>query len=145
MGLTVVFGGPRATRDKASEIIRAEGFSPLNRKGEPEGENNWLLPSYKNPTEALTAGFPNSGHTPGGAHPDTGAAYEPAGRASFITGYFHDLPLEEHTNVMTSADRALAAVGWEVRSSWNKDLLTLTKAEQIDYRGLHAAIEAAGS
>jgi hypothetical protein len=135
MPLTAVFSGSRATRDRAVAVIESVGFEIDDR----HGEHHWGFPSHRNHDEALLAGKPNAGHTPGTPHPVTGAPYEPDLRVSFITARTVAEP-GLHSAMLGDAELRLIPLGWTERSHWSKELAVLTKEQVQSLRGFVASV-----
>lgn len=135
MPLTAVFSGPRATRDKALGVLESVGFTIEHRLG----EHNRGHPSYRNHIDAHVAGKPNSGHTPGLPHPETGAPFEPDPRISFVT-VFTIAEDGLHTAMLGDASLRLEPFGWINRSSYPQLDNVLTQQEVEAIRGIAARL-----
>src|SRR5690348_5281443 len=84
-----VLSGPLVRRNDCKRALEGVGLIVLDPEPLPEDPSAARLPhrglaAYRNPDEALEAGKPNSGHTPGTEHPETGDAYEDDTRIGFL-------------------------------------------------------------
>lgn len=83
-----VLSGPVQRRNECERALRAAGFTTLEAPPLPAElgarHPHRGLPAHRNPDEALAAGVPNAGHTPGTGHPDTGEDYEDDPRVGFL-------------------------------------------------------------
>jgi hypothetical protein len=83
-----VLSGPVQRRGECERALKAAGFKCLDAPPLPaelgERPPHRGLPAHRNPDEALAAGVPNAGHTPGTGHPDTGEPYQDDPRVAFL-------------------------------------------------------------
>ena len=91
-----VLSGPLVRRSDCVRALEGVGFTVLPGPPLPEDPTERQpphrgLPSYRTPVEALEAGVPNAGHTPGTPHPDTEEAYQGDPRIAFVDVQIPDL------------------------------------------------------
>jgi len=109
-----VLSGPVQRRHDCERALKAGGFTVLDAPALPaeigQRHPHRGLPAHRNPDEALAAGIPNAGHTPGTGHPDTGEDYEDDPRVAFL-----DVEIPEREEAVDEIVRVAGAQRFALR------------------------------